>query len=193
MCIRDRDFPQFQRSLENTPQEDLTNADAPGKIVSLPLPDGEIGRFKIWETSIFHPNTAANYPQLQSYRGIGLDDKAAAVRIAVSPKGVHLALHTLEGDIYVDPYTAGNTGLYISYYIGQSLKESHPGSCGFSSFENELTPENLEIGNGQPQANTYSAGGPVEMREFVVALSCSGEFAQGHGGTVESVLSLIHI
>ena len=32
------DFPQFQRSLENTPQEDLTNADAPGKIVSLPLP-----------------------------------------------------------------------------------------------------------------------------------------------------------
>ena len=27
------------------------------------------------------------------------------------------------------------------------------------------------------------------MREFIVALSCSGEFAQGHGGTVESVLA----
>lgn len=183
------DFPQFQRSLENTPQEDLTNAAAPGKIVSLPLPDGETGRFKIWETSIFHPNTAANYPQLRSYRGIGLDDQEAAVRIALSPKGVHIAYHTVEGEIYVDPYTAGNTELYLSYYTRENLSNTQPKACGFSSFENEFTQENLVIDNNQPQANTYSVGGPVEMREFVVALSCSGEFAQGHGGTVESVLA----
>ncbi len=183
------DFNQFQQSLANTPWEDLTNAAAPGKIISLPLPNGQLGRFKIWETSIFHPNTAARYPQFQSYRGVGLDDSESAVRMAVSPKGVHLAFHTQEGGIYVDPYTAGNTGLYISYYTRDHLSGGQPAACGFSNFENESASETLGHTQSQPQANTYTAGGPVEMREFRVALSCSGEFAQGHGGTVESVMA----
>ena len=103
-AVFELDFSQFQRSLENTPQEDLTNASAPGKTISLPLPDGEVGRFKIWETSIFHPNTAATYPQLRSYRGIGLDDKNAAVRMAISPKGVHLALSLIHISEPTRPY-----------------------------------------------------------------------------------------
>ena len=183
------DFDQFQQNLVNTPWEDLTNAAAPGKTISLPLPNGEIGRFKIWETSIFHPNTAARYPELRSYRGVGLDDAGSAVRMAISPKGVHLAVHTGEGEIYVDPYTNGNNGLYISYYTRDYLSGNQPAACGFSGAENESTPENMTPGNNEPQASTNTAGGPVEMREFRVALSCSGEFAQGHGGTVESVLA----
>jgi len=185
------DFNQFQQALRNTPWEDLTNASAPGKTISLPLPNGQISQFKIWETSIFHPNTAARYPQLRSYRGIGIDENARfAVRMAVSPKGVHLGIRTPEGDIYIDPYTDGNTGLYVSYYTRDDLEINQRAACGFSNFENEFTPENLTSGSsGQPQASTNSAGGPVEMREFRVALSCSGEFAQGHGGTVESVMA----
>ncbi len=183
------DFAQFQQSLSNTPWEDLTNALAPGKTISLPLPNGQLGQFKIWETSIFHPNMAARYPQLRSYRGVGLDNPGFAVRMAISPKGVHLGIHTPEGNIYVDPHTAGNTDLYISYHTRDHLITGQPAACGFSNFENEFTSENSTPGNGQPQATTYTAGGPVEMREFRVALSCSGEFAQGHGGTVESVLA----
>ncbi len=183
------DFNQFQQALVNTPWEDLTNASVLGKTISLPLPNGQIGQFKIWETSIFHPHMAARYPQLRSYRGVGLDHPGFAVRMAISPKGVHLGIHTPEGNIYVDPYTAGNTGLYISYYTRDHLAISQPAACGFSNFEGESTPENLTLGSGEPQATTNSAGGPVEMREFRVALSCSGEFAQGHGGTVESVLA----
>lgn len=184
------DFNQFKQSLVNTPWEDLTNAAAPGKVISLPMPNGQVARFKIWETSIFHPNTAARYPELRSYRGVGLDDLSNAVRMAVSPKGVHLAFHTPEGEIYVDPYTAGNTGLYLSYYTKDDLAGSQPTACGFTSFEEASTPESLtNNGSNNPQANTYGAGGPVEMREFRVALSCSGEFAEGHGGTVESVFA----
>lgn len=185
------DFNQFKESLVNTPWEDLTNSAAPGKVIYLPMPNGELAPFKIWETSIFQPLTAARYPHLRSYRGVGLDNNTgAAVRMAISPKGVHLGIHTLEGDIYVDPYANGNTGLYISYYTRDDMAGSQPAACGFTSFEEEFTSESL--GNqtpNNPQANTYTAGGPVEMREFLVALSCSGEFAQGHGGTVASVLA----
>ncbi len=182
-------FNEFQQALLSTPREDLTNASAPGKTISLPLPNGQISEFKVWETSIFHPNMAARYPQLRSYRGVGLDNPGFAVRMAISPKGVHLGIHTPEGDIYLDPYTGGNTELYISYYTRDHLVTSQPAACGFSNFENELTPESIAPVGGEPQASTHSAGGPVEMREFRVALSCSGEFAQGHGGTVESVLA----
>ena len=183
------DFNQFQQSLANTPWEDLTNVSASGKTIYLPLPNGKLGKFKIWETSVFHPNMATRYPQLRSYRGVGLDNAGFAVRMAISPKGVHLGIHTSEGNIYVDPHTMGNTDLYISYNTRDHLATSRPAACGFSNFTEGFTPENLTPGSGQLQANTYSAGGPVEMREFRLALSCSGEFAQGHGGTVESVLA----
>ncbi len=184
------DFNQFQESLVNTPWEDLTNSAAAGKVIYLPMPNGELAQFKIWETSIFQPITAARYPQLRSYRGVGLDNTGAAVRIAISPKGVHLGIHSPDGDIYVDPYANGNTELYISYYTKDDMTGGQPAACGFTSFEEEFTPENLNNQlNDNSQVSTNTAGGPVEMREFLVALSCSGEFAQGHGGTVESVLA----
>ncbi len=188
-AVFDLDFNRFKEVLVNTPEEDLTNAAAVGNIISLPLPDGQTGRFKIWETSIFHPNMSARYPQLKSYRGIGIDDIGTAVRMAVSPKGVHLAFHTPTGDIYVDPYTNGETGRYISYYTRDHLSNSQPASCGFKDTEAPLNDPGYGHVDGEPQANLNTAGGPVEMREFRVALSCSGEFAQGHGGTVESVLA----
>jgi len=184
-------FPQLQQALETAPMEDLTSQSLAGQQIALPMPDGRLVNFAIWETSVFHPNLAARYPNIRSYRGINLQDRTMAVRMALSTQGVHLAFSSSEGQIYVDPYAGGNTEYYLSYFTRDDKVTHNTTACGYdpSTIAAPFTPAELS----QPQANINSAGGPVELREFRLALGCSGEFAATHGGTVENVMESFNI
>lgn len=185
------DFAAFRQALESVPMEDLTNQRLAGKQIALPMPDGQLADFTIWEAPVFHPNLAARHPNIRSYRGVNKNDKSMAVRMAISTQGVHLAFSGMDGQIYVDPYATGNTAYYLSYFTRDDKAGHEVPGCGYDPAS--IVSPDISTPVGQPQASTNSAGGPVELREFRLALGCSGEFAVSYGGTVESVLESFNI
>ena len=59
---------------------------------------------------MFAPGLAKKYPQIKTYKGVGVDDSLASIRFSVSQIGLHALLHDNNG---------------IAHYIEPESKESN--------------------------------------------------------------------
>ena len=54
-------------------------------VISLPMPDGSIARFHVWESSIQEPGLAIKFPEIRTFAGQGIDDPTATIRFDFNP------------------------------------------------------------------------------------------------------------
>jgi Ca2+-binding RTX toxin-like protein len=87
-----------------------------GRELSLPMPTGELARFRIEEVQVMAPELAAKFPSIRTYAGQGVDDPAARLRIDVSPRGFHGQVLSPSGAFYIDPYELSDRTGYVSYF-----------------------------------------------------------------------------
>jgi len=148
--------------------------------IELPMPNGKFQKFKIQEASIMHPKLAAKYPHIKAYIGWGLDDRTATLRMTRGNDGFHAQILTAQhSTVYIDPYTFKDQTHYMSFYR-DDLKDRHPldhFECHVGDDESETVSESVK------------AFGDCQFRTFDLALACTGEYAQFHGGTVSDVNS----
>ena len=100
--------------LASAPLE-FTAADENPLEFSIPKPDGSLARFAVVEAPVMHPDLAAKYPEIKTYRGQGIDSPADTVRFDVTPQGFHAQVLSPDGAYYVDPYYHLDTSVYVSY------------------------------------------------------------------------------
>lgn len=180
------DVVQLQVFLARAPLENTDAARADQTILSLPLPDGSYGRFRIVESPIMEPGLAAKFPELKTYLGQGVDDPTAVTRFDQTPAGFHAMIRSSAGTIFIDPYQRGDTQHYI-VYDKRDYRDPEAGqwSCGFAQ-ENPSTA-GLDLDHlNLPRA----ASGPV-LRTYRLAMAATGEYTTFHGGTVSAGLAAI--
>jgi hypothetical protein len=107
------DWSKLNSLLASTP-DGVAEAETSEVILSLPLPDGTYGRFQIYQTAVMHPDLAAKFPEIQTYAGIGLDDPTAYARLDTTPKGFHAMILSVNGRVFIDPYSSAGIDLYQS-------------------------------------------------------------------------------
>jgi hypothetical protein len=93
-------------------------------VVSLPAPNGTFQRFKLFRSQIMAPRLAAKHPDITTYSGTGLDDRAATIHADLSKLGFHASVRSPQGAWYIDPYYKLDQSLYVSYY-GRDLPNTH--------------------------------------------------------------------
>ena len=71
--------------------------------LTLPLPDGKFGRFRIVESPMLEPDFAAQFPEIKTYSGQGIDDPTATTRFDLTIRGLHAIILSSEGTIFVAP------------------------------------------------------------------------------------------
>ena len=109
MCIRDS-------YLGNAPKEFSVDISSEGLPLFLPMPDGQMQKFSIVESSLMPDNLAVKFPSIKSYVGQGIDDKTATVRMSVDHNGFHAMVISTSGTVYIDPYSLNNKEFCITYY-----------------------------------------------------------------------------
>lgn len=92
--------------------------------IELPSPDGGTQRFAVVAAPVMAPALAARYPTITTYRGVGVDDPDASVRLSLSPDGLHAQVLSPHGHWYVDPYSTTDDTTHISY-LGDDLLDGH--------------------------------------------------------------------
>jgi len=149
--------------------------------VELPMPDGDFARFRIRESSLMTAELAADRPYIKSYLGQGIDDPTAVVRFSITPSGLSAIVRSVDGitQIRAHETNLSNTE-YISYYDHDIIADV-PYQCT----SQDLYDPSSGPGASLPSLSTNSCFAlGDELREYEVALTCSGEFHDLNGGTV---------
>ena len=141
--------------------------------LNIPLPDKTYARFRIEPTRVLSPGLAAKYPQIQTFRGYGVDDPTLKLKIDDTPIGFHAQITCLgKKTIYVDPVEQ-RTETYTSYAKSAPSVDRGGIKC--------LVPENA---GGQPPAQAgarpavkRSVSSATVMRTYRLAVACTGEYA----------------
>ena len=155
-------------------------------VLQLPMPNGEMARFQIFDAPIMEPALAAKFPMIHSYAGIGIDDATASIRFDVTQFGFHaMVISAKHSSVYIDPFSKSDTEHYISYYKSDFEKENSNFECHVGSDNG-----NVDDGTGVMDSNASSLlQGDCMLRTYRLALTCTGEYAAFHGGDTLSVIA----
>jgi hypothetical protein len=177
------DLAALQATLSEAP---LWQTDAAAKkqvLLTLPMPDGSFEQFRIVEAPVMHPVLAKKFPAIKSFAGWGINDPTAYLRFDLTPQGFHaMILSGKRSDVFIDPYSTTGNEHYIVYYKEDFYKNSD-WTCAFDEVNKEAA-----AGSNLPSL-VFDKAGDCKFRTYSLALACTGEYAQFHGGTVLGALS----
>ena len=160
-------------------------------VMTLPLPDGTVARFRVEESPVMAPRLAALFPSIKTYRGRGLDDPNTTCRFDVTPAGFHAIVLSTRGTFIVEPAEQGRAGQYVSYDSGKAPAESSSLSCLFS--ETSQSFAQLKSRSLYQSANrTLGVTTGTTLRTYRLALAATAEYTATYGGgTVSGGLSAL--
>jgi subtilisin-like proprotein convertase family protein len=163
------------------------------QLITLPMPDGGSARFLIRETPVMAEALQARFPEIRCFGGEGIDDPTARIKCDLTPWGFHaMILSAHSGTVFIDPYAHGMTDVAIAYYKKDFVpKKGDLMSCATVSAEPTDAPE-IDWMAPDNAAQTTVAAGDCQFRTYRLALSCTGEYANFHGGTKPLVLAAMN-
>src|SRR5699024_627609 len=99
-------------------------------IIDLPVANGELQSFKVYNAPVMAKELQDKYPDIQSYVAQGLEDKTATARISVTKAGVHVSISSGSfSTIYIDPYTSDKLVYAVYHKDSASIIEPEPFEC----------------------------------------------------------------
>jgi len=198
----DLDVASLEAWLSEVPNGKAFEATRSSWILELPMPNGEMERFSVLNSPVMAPALAARYPEIQVFAGQGMDSPEATVRFDMTPQGFH-AMILKEGEtVYIDPYHPGVRDEVIVYTRSAFYRTTSKQADGCmaldvpqsASPQKGLAPsagKEVKV-MGRPAVSANRADNGLQLRTYRLALACTGEYAQFHGGTVSSVLAAMN-
>ncbi len=116
------DYTELRSLLADAPKEILGLADQAGVEMLLPLPDGRLIRFNVWENNVLGPQVQRQIPDFKLYSGQGIDDPTYSVRFEVGYGRLSAMISTPEGAYFIEPMRRKPDGTYFLYARRDSLR-----------------------------------------------------------------------
>ncbi|SDZ82410.1 zinc-dependent metalloprotease [Bizionia paragorgiae] len=178
------DVNELMGELSKAEQRGNSKALSNNLVLELPNLDGQLESYFIQEASVMAPELQAQYPQIRSYVGYGIDTPSAYLRFSISPyKGLSgIVLSGAEGKtLVIEPSVEDVSKITISKKNDANHK-GQPFEC--------TTPEDLES-SIEELADKVSTSADGTLHTFDLAMSVSAEYSAFHGGTLPLVNAAI--
>lgn len=148
--------------------------------LALPLPDGQWKRFRVMASPVMAEALQAKYPDIRCYTGVGIDDPTASLKCELTPRGFSaMILSARHSPVFLDPLLANEQAYAVAYFKADS-KHREAWTC--------LASDEVPVRDRFEQ-NAPELSGDCQLRRYRLALACTGEYAQFHGGTKPLALS----
>ncbi len=182
------DLQDLTSALNQVPHENLVRVKYSAFNISLPMPDNRFETFKIVESPVMAEELEAKYPNIKTFVGQGVTDGTSRVRFDITPAGFHAIIFTINGTIYIDPYSHGETRYYISYYKKDYIPtdEQLNATCNLLGADSEFGEHIRNLVEENPDVLI----GP-QLRTYRLACATTGEYTIFHGGTVALGLAAV--
>ncbi len=187
------DTDGLRAALNGAPAEFTPAAREQHCIVQLPLPDGTLEPFSLWETFQVEPALARQMPFARTFAGEALHRPGMRVRLSYTLRGLNAWIFWPDLSLsFVEVYAWGQDRYYMAYRA-----EDLPEEARIRGEQQWLL---VKLDAEQPTARPYAppveergrlSGTPVRLKQYRLIISTTGEFSQDHGGTRESVYSAL--
>lgn len=168
--------------LNKAPKENNDALNKNGISIFLPLPNGKLEEFIVWQSLVMEEELANKYPSIKTYKGYQKTNPSVTTRFSTGIIGFHAAVRDGDNMIYIDPYSTENYDYYNVYYTSDHVDESLKNNiCG----TDEAT---ISHANGPKWGTRSFKNGKMEMRKYRLALACTGEWGERRG-TKEAALA----
>lgn len=172
----------LKSALQTAPNR-LTSSQS-NTVVTIPNVNGGVERFQMFEFSNFAPELQAQFPNIRSYIGVGVDDKKAQVRLSMDDSGMQaMIFRTDKRNEFIEPYSTD--GSVYAVYESSREKGALPFTCS--------TVDSSVAHSLQRQQNVQTPmSSSGELLLFRLALSCNAEYTTYFGGTVAGALAAMN-
>jgi Metallo-peptidase family M12B Reprolysin-like/Secretion system C-terminal sorting domain len=177
------DAAQMKSFLWSLPSEKNVQNRKMTPVLSIPMPDGRIATFNVWESSIQEAALQEKFPDIKTFLGQGISDPYATIRFDYTPRGFHAQVLTPNGTYYIDPYANNSNGSNYVSYFRTDYSQSRSFICGVT--------DNLPTSNAGLE-NTEAVCLGTQLRTFRLAVACTGEYAQAPGIAAGSNAAILH-
>ncbi len=161
------DYNAIKAVLRTSPRRTATAVS--NVIVSFPNSEGEMQRFKMYESSTLEEGIAATCPNINSYVGKCIEDPTATITITTTIFGLHTVTHSAKnGTTYIDPYTKDLQN-YIVYNKSHAL-----------TTKNRVCNTKDSGLSNIPEAENLSRPNNSLWKVYRLALACTIEYADFH-------------
>ncbi len=148
--------------------------------ISIPNADGTLEQFTVRESSNFAPELQTKYPNIRSYKGVGITDRSATIYFSFSPRGIQTMVVRPDHDSeFIESYSKSKA----IYKIISSKNRST------DNFSTACSTEDLELNTLLKNKVSKIKANDKVFRTFRLALSCNGEYSNYYGGTLTGALA----
>jgi Metallo-peptidase family M12B Reprolysin-like len=180
------DLDAMRNYLRQAPMEFTAAAQNQPLELSLPMPDGSMEVFSVWESPIMEPALADKYPMIKTFAGRSNSNPSTTLRFDYSPQGFNAIVHTGTATVLVVP-NSPTEQVYLSFWLKDvdfTTPEANQYHCEVkhSAAEMESFTENFI----QP---TDRASVPVDLYTYRLAVATTSEYSQDYGDTPATVLA----
>ncbi|WP_146193380.1 zinc-dependent metalloprotease [Flavobacterium sediminis] len=148
----------------------------------MPNSKGELEHFRMYEASNFDSDLQAQFPDIRSYVGEGIEDKYAQVRLSIDPRGIQsMVFRADKRNDFLEPYSTDGK-VYVVYNSSRN-KGKLPFTCS--------TPEQSLATDLSERLNEVGRSSTGQLLDFRLALSCTAEYANYFGATSSLNVSLV--
>ena len=163
------DLEILKNKLIKAPSTENSAAKKSKLILEFPTSNGSFEKFSVIKSSIMEEELQKKYPEIQTYKAVGIDDPTATMRFSVTQFGLHtMSLSAKRNVEYIDPYTE-NRKNYIVYNRDNIGEVTRNFDCYVDEIENETTADDK-------QNITFSDADDSELRTYRLAQSCNAEY-----------------
>ncbi|MDQ4122508.1 MAG: M12 family metallo-peptidase [Acidobacteriota bacterium] len=162
--------------LQSAPHESRLPLGKSDVVLPLPLPDGLFADFRIQEAPVLEPAMAERFPEIKSYRAVGIDDPTMTARFDLTPQGFHAVIIVNGEAINILPADTNNPDLYASFNSLDS--EQIEKAC--TAVEEHLKREGADFLTA-PQIAVGDT-----LRTYKIAIATTWEYANALGGGTNS-------
>ncbi|MBI5915274.1 MAG: T9SS type A sorting domain-containing protein [Bacteroidetes bacterium] len=180
------DLDAMRNHLRLAPMEFTAAAQSAPLTVTLPMPDGTMENFAVWESPIMEPALAEQFPMIKTFAGKSLANPSTTMRLDYTLEGFHAIVHTAGSTALIAP-EGPQQPVYLSFWLKDvdlSTAEATQFKCmvEHSAQEAEDFTENFNV-------NTDRSAPPVDLYTYRLAVATTSEYSFDYGNTAATILS----
>ncbi len=154
-------------------------------IISLPNVAGETEQFEIVEASNFEPALQAQFPNIRAFSGKGITDKAATLKMSISPQGIQtMIFRTDEENEFIEAYSQDHK-VYAAF-----KSQRQKGQLGWTcSTDDKRMVADVTAKN--PISTNFTGSSTGELKTMRLAQSVTAEYSNYFGATSSAQVGLV--